>query len=374
MSEAFKGSIAQVNVQFPIETVLEPLAGENYTRVLIYIPESLAETYLPGVTSAATKKVYEVTSSSYGAMTGGLLKTWLAPFFASASAAKVGVAIWDDGEDADDTLAVVYAATKMYAYFKMLCCGSTDYNTNQVALSTLCLDDPLYSDCHIGTTDTNVKSGTSTLVSALLAANSNARVVFNPSATKNPALCQLGKTLGSLNGTGTPIGNSLDMVGFNTIEASGATDADGVIQNLEETEKAACDEKHVGYNTWVGDGTEDVVTEGSLTLQGESVGANWVKHYIEYMCKVKTATYITRMNRFRNNQTYQGVLLILCDIVKKFIDIGRLDKFNLTAPVFGDLPKSGDQITVPNAWSATYIDNTREVTVYGTLYITKATR
>ena len=35
MSE-FKGSIAQVNVQFPIETVIEPVAGENYTRAIIF--------------------------------------------------------------------------------------------------------------------------------------------------------------------------------------------------------------------------------------------------------------------------------------------------------------------------------------------------
>jgi hypothetical protein len=30
---------------------------------------------------------------------------------------------------------------------------------------------------------------------------------------------------------------------------------------------------------------------------------------------------------------------------------------------------SGGVITVPNAWSATYADNVRQVTIYGTLYI-----
>jgi len=52
----------------------------------------------------------------------------------------------------------------------------------------------------------------------------------------------------------------------------------------------------------------------------------------------------------------------------------RLDNFVITAPVFKDLPKGGDTITVPNAWQADYLDGVRIVTVYGTLYITKPTR
>ena len=53
MSETFKDSIAQQNVQYPIETVIEPMAGENYSRALIFMPVSQAATYLPGVDSAA---------------------------------------------------------------------------------------------------------------------------------------------------------------------------------------------------------------------------------------------------------------------------------------------------------------------------------
>ena len=83
---------------------------------------------------------------------------------------------------------------------------------------------------------------------------------------------------------------------------------------------------------------------------------------------------ITRMNVFRNNETYQAILLILSDVVKGFIAMGRLAEFTITAPVFSDLPASGDTITVNNAWSARYIDGVREVTVYGTLYITQPTR
>jgi hypothetical protein len=66
--------------------------------------------------------------------------------------------------------------------------------------------------------------------------------------------------------------------------------------------------------------------------------------------------------------------LILTDQVRPFLQFGRLDGFVITAPPFSQLPESGDQIEVPNAWEATYIDEVREVTVYGTLYLTQPTR
>jgi len=371
----FNGSIAQVNVQFPIETVIEPMAGENYSRAVIFMPVSLAETYLPGVTSATAGTLTELDSSSYGTITGGLLKTWLVPFFTAAQSAELGVALYDDGAEATTNLiADVYAKFKLYAYFKLGIAGTDAYNALQVSLCNLCAADTLYSRLWVGTSDSNVLTKTSTLVTALSAASGTYRLIYNPDATINPALAQLGSSLSIANATGTPVGNSVDMVAFNTIEASGADDADGNATNLTATQKSALDDQKIGYNTWVGDGTENVVTEGSLYANGDSVGAEWVKAYITYMCKIKTSNLITKMNSFRNNSTYQAILLILQDIVKDFVDMGRLAEFNLTAPSFGDLPTSGDTITVPNAWNATYIDNVREVTVYGTLYLTQPTR
>lgn len=374
MSDNFKGSIAQENVQFPIETVIEPMAGENYSRAVIYMPLSKAETYLPGVESAAAGALVVMNSANFGSLAGGLLKTWLVPFFTAAQAAEIGVAIYDDGESATQTLAVVYEATKYYGYFKF---GITDvegYNALQTALCNLCAADTLYSRLWVGTSDTNVLSKTSSLVTALNSASGSCRIVYNPDTTINAALAQLGKSLSVANTTGTPVGNSVDMVGFNTIGASGADDEEGNPTNLTPTQKAALDDQKIGYNTYVGDGTENVVTEGSLYTNGDSVGAEWVKAFITYMCKVKTANLMARMNKFRNNDTYQAILLILSDQVNPFIAMGRLDNFKITAPVFADLPSSGDTITVPNAWEADYIDNVREVTVYGTLYLVQPTR
>lgn len=373
----FDGSIAQVNVQFPIETVIEPVSGENYTKALIFIPLGKAEEYLPTTESPAAGQKIELDSSNYGKLTGGLLKTWLVPFFTSAQAAKIAVAIYDvDAEEvtAKAPLNKVYEAYKYYAYFKFGLAPSNDYNALQTQLAQLCKADPLYSQLWVGTSDPQVLTKESSLVSALKGVAADARVVYNLDGTINAALAQLGATLAQSNATGTPIGNDIDMLAFNTIGASGADDADGNPTNLDATQKATLDEQKIGYNTYVGDGTENVVTEGSQTLQGNVAGAQWVKSYIEYMCKIRTANFITKRNKFRNNEQYQAILLILSDVVKDFLNFGRLADFKITAPVFSDLAKSADAIVVPNAWEATYIDKLRSVTVYGTLYVTQPSK
>lgn len=370
MSDNFTNSIAQSNVQFPIETVIEPIAGENYSRALIYMPLSKASDYLPGVSDAAAGTITVLNASNFGSVTGALLRNWLIPFFASAQSGIIGVAIYDDTDEAStNLLPEVYEKTKYYAYFKFGITDTTGYNDLQAALCNLVAADVLYSRLWVGTSDTNVLSKTSTLVTALKATSGTYHMIFSTDATVNPALAQLGKSLSTVNVTGTPVGNDIDMVGFNTVKASGLNGA-----NLDPTQKLALDDQKISYLTAIGDGTENVCTEGSLYNNGDSVGAEWVKAYITYMAKIKTANYMTQMNKFRNNDTYQGIILILADIVNKFVTLGRLDNFVITAPVFRDLPQSGDVITVPNAWSAYYIDKVRQVSVFGKLYITMPTR
>jgi prepilin-type N-terminal cleavage/methylation domain-containing protein len=142
--------------------------------------------------------------------------------------------------------------------------------------------------------------------------------------------------------------------------------------------KIAYNETKPSSNSWhdfydryllVGDGTSNVVVEGSLYNNGDSVGAEWIKAYITYMCKVKTANFITQGGKFRNNSTYQAILTILRSVVNGFLQFGRLANFVVSAPPFSDLPKTGDTIVINNAWKADYIDQVRSVTVYGTLYI-----
>lgn len=188
----FDGSIAQVNVQFPIETVIEPVSGENYTKALIFIPLGKAEEYLPTTESPAAGQKIELDSSNYGKLTGGLLKTWLVPFFTSAQAAKIAVAIYDvDAEEvtAKAPLNKVYEAYKYYAYFKFGLAPSNDYNALQTQLAQLCKADPLYSQLWVGTSDPQVLTKESSLVSALKGVAADARVVYNPDGTINTAFC-----------------------------------------------------------------------------------------------------------------------------------------------------------------------------------------
>lgn len=432
----FNGSIAQSNVRFPIETVIETIAGAQYSRAMIFMHLSLAAENLSGVTNPTAGQKVELDSSSYATIASGGLKKWLVPFFSLAQASKLYVCLYDtdtttetpvysyteysetleetdnphemglyekgEGDNytlTEDTspvaektyyertqtgtetvttpatapLSQVYESYKYDSYFKFAYAALSDYVSVQTELGTLCLPDALYSAFWVGTSDTNVLSKSSALISALKNAGINARVIYNPDADINPALAQLGDSLATVNSTGTPVGNDTDYHAFAGIKASGALKDDKRV-NLTATEKSALDEQRVGYDTYVGDGTENVATEGSYTLNGESVGANWVKHYIEYVCKVRTANYITQRNRFRTNAEYQAVLSILASVVNPFVDLGRLAEFAITAPPFSKLPKSADSFTVSDAWKATYIDRLRSVLIYGTLYITQATK
>lgn len=402
----FQGSIAQVNVNFPIETLVEPIAGEQYSRAVIFMDVALAAENLAGVTSPTAGQKVELDSSGYATIVSGGLLGWVTPFFTLAQTAKLAIVLYDtdreetvtvepqdtqDSQDETETepatptteirtisatcpLSQAYELYKTWGYFKFLYTTLDQYVTLQVALGTLCNPDPLYSAFWVGTSDTNILTEQgSALITSLKNEKINARVVYNPDSTINAALAQLGDSLATVNSTGTPIGNDTDYHAFAGIGASGSL-VNNERTNLTSTEKAKLDELHVGYNTWVGDGTENVVTEGSLTLQGESVGANWVKHYIEYRCKVLCANYLTRRNIYRNNTAYQAILTIPASEAKQFVDLGRLADFVITAPPFKQLSKSADSFTVANAWQAYYVDKARYVTVYGTLYVTQASR
>lgn len=383
----FQGSIAQENVNFPIESVIQPLAGEQYSRAMIYIPVSQVSEYLSGLPDGAEAgALIELNSSNFGTITGGELKSQLVPFFAEAQAASVGIVVYNDAQPAEpvegeepevvvNTLSDVYQNTKYYAYFKFGIANADAYDNLQVTLAQLCAADTLYSALWIGISDINVLTSSSGLVNQLKEQTGvRYRLIYNPDTNINPALAQLGATLATANATGTPVGNDIDMKAFNSIGASGALDANGNRQNLSATEKATLDTQKIGYNTYVGDGTSNVVTEGSLYNNGDLVGAEWVKAYITYMCKVKTANYITQGGKFRNNATYQAILCMLQDVVNGFVTFGRLANFIITAPVFSSLPKTGDTIVINNAWQADYIDQVRSVTVYGTLYMQQPSR
>ena len=93
--------------------------------------------------------------------------------------------------------------------------------------------------------------------------------------------------------------------------------------------------------------------------------------YITYMVKVNVAQLVTQRNFLKNSANYSKILGVLSSRINQFKGAdGRLENVVVTAPSFSSLPEAaGDTIIVPNAWSATYVDNVRKVTITGTLYI-----
>lgn len=363
----YRNSIAQDRVQFPIQTIIRPQNGAQYSRVVIYITDADVATYLSS--ALAKGSVLTVQSNTYSTATKGALKDHLALFFASAS---TGVVYVVNPLDVDEDLSKTYEETKTLGYFKTAL-SEASFNANNVALAKLCTADTENSQ-HFITVSDNVTGGDlaqGTVAKLLTDAKCNSFVKYHP--TLDIALAQIGKSISSINGTGTPIGNSLDMIAINTITASGDNK-----KNLTITQKDNCDKNKIGYATAVGDGTEYIAIEGSMDLNGNSVGAMWCKAYIAYMCRVKTANFITQGNVFNNNNSYVAICSILRDMVSRFEAIGRFRDVHFKYPSYATAVESGyvkgDQINIPDAWEATYIDNVREVRIYGTLYIDKPTR
>jgi hypothetical protein len=363
----FLGSIAENNCQFIIEEVYNTNPGVQYQKVMIFVGESEAADFFIG-TPPAVGIATEVKFNTYAALTESDLKLWLDDFFAGTRISTVWLVVWDD-TNATPAFAVTgleaqYTAHKTKAYFKMVISGSHESAT-LAELCRLAVNDEMFTQIWIGTSDATVA-----IVATILAvSNADAKVVYHADSDRNPALVQLGKTLSKVNlETGFCIGNSLFFVKTSDIDASG-TPVSTVGQNIDSTLRATLEAAKVSFFTYLGDTTGQVALEHPYTIRGANAGALWIEAFINFVSAVKTAQKITEMNTWRNNPTYQSILLIVQTLMDQFTALGRFANAKITAPNFNKLP-SGTAITVPNAWQADFIDAVEEVTVYGTLYIT----
>lgn len=363
----YKNSIAQDRVQFPIQTVISPQAGGQFSRVVVYLSATDLATYVNGAIEEGKYK--KVMSNTYKTDTKGALLDTLALFFANATTAEVYLV---NPLASDDDLSKTYELTKELGYFKTAI-ASANGTTLNTSLAKLCSQDEEYS-LHFVTVSEDITGGNtedSALTKALIQGKYASFVKYHP--TQDIAFAQLGKTLSSINSTSTPVGNSLDMIAMSNIVASGAA---GI--NLSLTQKNNLDNLHIGYSTAVGDGTDNVVVEGSMDLNGNSVGARWMKAYITYMCRIRTASFISQGNIFNNSTSYVVICAILRDALSKFETLGRLRDVAYSFPAYSTAVAQGfivgDVIRIPNAWSAIYVDNVRDVAIYGTLFVEQPTR
>ena len=387
MADDFIGSIAQEDVDFITSIITTTSPGDNYKHLAIYVEDArfIADKTVFTAIGTSTVTMAELTASNYSTVVSGVLFTWLSDYFANGLESVYVICIGADIKaEADFTatnLTTAFNLTHQLAYFKTVLIEADDTLTTHVvipaaaaALSTLCGTDTLLSGAPLLPYETTTPETPSSdvLYAAVSTVGDAFFVAYQPVTVNaveihhNGALVALGIALSVVNGSGTYVGNSFDMVKTSTVSASGANGT-----YLTVTQQTALKNANIAYFKPVGDTSGYVALRGASTIKGKIVPAYWIVAYCNYINKVRVATFISTMNTFRTAVTYAGILSIMNNTVNAFVNTGRITGYSNTAPSFAELPTAdaNDTITVPNAWSATYVDNVRTVKVYGSLTI-----
>lgn len=382
----FLGSFAQENVSFQTQVIRNASVGQNYWTVMIFLEASRyitsSQAGWEAVGSSSTIKAVSVTADTYTQyVPDNLLRSWLNDLFINGFTGNcilvsTGVDIGEDDADFtnfNEAMETAYELLKAYAYHKTVLAGpSSDALAPSIAvkLASLCAQDSAYlsgAPYYPFTSTTPESPNTDPIYTALTTAGVDAVMTYHSDTTRNGSLYRLGLAFAASinNGSGTCVGNSMDMVKSNNITAS----AGGLSPTTAV--KTALKGVNVSYFKPVGDNTGYVAAEGASTLKGTVIQAQWIIAYVTYMTKVRVAQQITTVNYLRNASHYSSILLTMQSILNLFGQngSGRLESLAITAPAFEDIPKSTDTIIIQNAWSATYTDQSRSVQITGALYI-----
>lgn len=282
-------------------------------------------------------------------------------------------------DDFIEKMEEAYGLLKAYAYHKTVCAAPTlpldsavfsvDLNVAP-ALAKLCANDKglLSSAPYFPFSTTTPENPTSdALYMAIKNGNTDAFFSAHQDATRNAALYSLGLAMATLNGSGTSVGNSMDMAKSSMITASGPEGT-----NLPKPIRDVLKSLNIQTFKPVGNNTGNVAAKGASTIQGDLVQATWIISYVTYMTKVAVAELITVPNFLKNQDNYNRIVGVMMSYLGKFgkNGSGRLRDLTSRAPAFDDLPRAEqDVIIIPDAWSAKYVDQVREVQITGTLYI-----
>ena len=429
----FLGSVAQEDVAFTTRVVRTAQLGDNYWKAMIFVEsdrfvDASAQgwTLIPG---SATIKALTVTANDYAEHTSGVLRSWLYDLFCNGFSGDCilvacaphstgntvivyssnGTDFYTDAEmtqpatipegvtpvatgetnqysyqtepssDAFKTaMEDAYGKLRAYAYHKTVCAAPTlaldasfvlDAGV-ALDLAQLCASDKgLLSSApyYPFTTGAPEDPMNDILYATLKNASADAFMSAHQDSTRNAALYSLGLAMSTLNNSGTCIGNSMDMTKSANITASGPEG-----QNLPKSIRDTLYAANVQTFKPIGDNSGNVAAKGASTLNGEVVQAVWIVAYVTYMVKVMVARMITVPNFLKNRDNYNRIVGVMMSWLAKFgpSGSGRLQSLASTAPSFDEVPPGkGDQIIIPDAWSARYADQVREVQITGTLYI-----
>ena len=187
----------------------------------------------------------------------------------------------------------------------------------------------------------------------------------------SPALYQLGKTLATLNASGTPVGSAFDMtaVDFQNVMPTAETNTE-VLIGASVTFADFFESVKINYFKPVGNGTMQLTNFGGWTILGNCTTADWIVAYLNFMNRVACATIITSGRALKNARTYSELLDAVEINIATQVRNERITDFKMTAPSFDELPSTnGHTISIPNAWEGTYVDNVRKVKISGTLTV-----
>lgn len=381
----FLGSFAQENVAFTTRIVKTASVGDNFWKVMIFVENDrfvdAKDTSWIAVPGSSTIKALTVTADNYAEYTSGLLRSWLYDLFCNGFTGDCILVACADKVDEDhagfiSAMETAYGLMKAYAYHKTCCvCKGASPDVSAIipevaaSLASLCAEDKglLSSAPYFPySTSTPEQPDTDTLYTAIKNSGKDAFFSAHQDATRNAALYSLGLAMSTLNGSGTCIGNSFDMVKSSYITCSGPGGT-----NLSQGTRKLLESLNIQTFKPIGDNSGSVASIGASTINGDVVQATWILSYVTYMTKVAVAQLITSNNFLKNANSYSRILSVMSSYLTKFgaSGSGRLENMQITAPAFGSIDSKADQIIIPDAWSATYVDQVREVQITGTLYI-----
>ena len=390
--EDFKNSVAHLDIDVQTAVSISSVVGDNFYKFM-YITNETGITALNNATTPLliTADTYSDVVDSLGISAAdkvALIKKNLASIFDYAPSVQ-GYII----------SASKYTDFKYYAYW---CYLETEYELDSTALAftskTSALftaidsyKDPAFSafiadlavdasasitSAPASTVDDFMESlGALTFRLGLFARGATAEYEWSDqdlSIGYSPAMYQLGRTLGFINRTGTPIGNSIDTVvcAFQDVLPSRSTGT-SILVNASALFINWCQNNKVAYFKTLGNGTGQVDCYGGWSLKNTSLVADWIVAYVNFMTKVACAEIISGMNVYKTGQTYEQCLIVMASKMDPFIALGRIYNYKVTAPSWSEAKNLSDKetITIPHAWEAWYADDARKVKIQGALNI-----
>lgn len=370
-NDYYKGSLAQLYVSYSTSIASSSVVGENFYRPMIFLGKSLIAANL--LTDPGLNKELTVTAANYSTVAQGNLLTWLTDFFGIATGATAFIVTFDDTEATAgvfpyDLLKAAFDLFYLDGYFKLM---FNPADTAQLGLAQVCSTDSVCSQALIGSASASLLDAESTtdLVYLCKTASYAAAIAYHPSTTRNAWMVQLALSLGTINTSGTPMGNSLDYISTDAFTASGVSGA-----NLTVAQVTVLNTKCVAYWLTTGDPSGKVVMHGGKVVTvdtNDKLAALWTARWLDFVAGVDTAVFISTNGAPRNGTTWNQILGLLKKRLSQLELSGRLGNSKITAPGFDPslyITSTGG-ITIPNAWTATYYGVTRAVSVSGTLTI-----